>query len=145
DRIVAVKDAKGDLEATSWVLRRTDLAYYSGDDKMTLPLLSVGAIGVVGVPTHLFGAETGSMIAAYLRGDVAGALAAHRQLLAVFTGFFRTQGVILAKAALALAGLPGGPVRPRWSTRPMSRSTSCAATSRMLGHPRELSERRHGR
>ena len=82
DKIVAVKDAKGDLEATSWVLRRTDLAYYSGDDKMTLPLLSVGAVGVVGVPTHLFGAETGSMIAAYLRGDVAGALAAHRQLLA---------------------------------------------------------------
>jgi 4-hydroxy-tetrahydrodipicolinate synthase len=112
DRIVAVKDAKGDLEATSWVLRRTDLAYYSGDDKVTLPLLSVGAVGVVGVPTHLFGAETGSMIAAYLRGDVAGALAAHRQLLPVFTGFFRTQGVILTKAALRLAGLPGGPVRP---------------------------------
>ena len=112
DKIVAVKDAKGDLEGTSWVLRRTDLAYYSGDDKMTLPLLSVGAIGVVGVPTHLFGVETRSMIDAYLRGDIAGALAAHRQLLPVFTGFFRTQGVILAKAALRLAGLPGGPVRP---------------------------------
>jgi 4-hydroxy-tetrahydrodipicolinate synthase len=112
DRIIAVKDAKGDLEGTSWVLRRTNLAYYSGDDKMTLPLLSVGAVGVVGVPTHLFGVETGAMIAAYLRGDVAGALAAHRQLLPVFTGFFRTQGVILTKAALRLVGLPGGPVRP---------------------------------
>jgi 4-hydroxy-tetrahydrodipicolinate synthase len=112
DKIVAVKDAKGDLEGTSWVLRRTDLAYYSGDDKVTLPLLSVGAVGVVGVPTHLFGVETAAMIAAYLRGDVAGALALHRQLLPVFTGFFRTQGVILTKAALRLAGLPGGPVRP---------------------------------
>ena len=112
DKIVAVKDAKGDLEGTSWVLRRTDLAYYSGDDKLTLPLLSVGAVGVVGVPTHLFGVETAAMIAAYLRGDVAGALALHRQLLPVFTGFFRTQGVILTKAALRLAGLPGGPVRP---------------------------------
>jgi 4-hydroxy-tetrahydrodipicolinate synthase len=112
DKIVAVKDAKGDLEGTSWVLRRTDLAYYSGDDKMTLPLLSVGAVGVVGVPTHLFGVETGAMIAAYLRGDVEGALAAHRQLLPVFSGFFRTQGVILVKAALRMAGLPGGPVRP---------------------------------
>jgi len=112
DRIVAVKDAKGDLEGTSWVLRRTDLAYYSGDDKMTLPLLSVGAVGVVGVPTHLFGVETAAMIAAYLRGDVAGALALHRQLLPVFCGFFRTQGVILTKAALGLVGLPGGPVRP---------------------------------
>jgi 4-hydroxy-tetrahydrodipicolinate synthase len=112
DKIVAVKDAKGDLEGTSWVLRRTDLAYYSGDDKLTLPLLSVGAVGVVGVPTHLFGVETAAMIAAYLRGDVAGALALHRQLLPVFCGFFRTQGVILTKAALRLAGLPGGPVRP---------------------------------
>jgi 4-hydroxy-tetrahydrodipicolinate synthase len=112
DNIVAVKDAKGDLEATSWVLKRTGLAYYSGDDKVTLPLLSVGAVGVVGVPTHLFATETAAMIAAYLRGDVAGALALHRQLLPVFTGFFRTQGVILTKAALKLVGLPGGPVRP---------------------------------
>src|SRR5450755_613036 len=112
DKIVAVKDAKGDLEGTSWVMRRTDLAYYSGDDKVTLPLLSVGAVGVVGVPTYLFGVETAAMIAAYLRGDVAGALALHRQLFPVFTGFFRTQGVILTKAALRLAGLPGGPVRP---------------------------------
>jgi 4-hydroxy-tetrahydrodipicolinate synthase len=112
DKIVAVKDAKGDLESTSWVLRRTDLAYYSGDDKMTLPLLSVGGVGVVGVPTHLFGNQTAEMIAAYLRGDVTQALGLHRQLLPVFTGFFRTQGVILVKAALRLAGLPGGPVRP---------------------------------
>ena len=111
-RIVAVKDAKGDLEASAWVMKRTPLVYYSGDDKVTLPLLSVGAAGVVGVPTHLFGVETGRMIAAHQRGDVTGALALHRQLLPVFTGFFRTQGVILTKAALRMAGLPGGPVRP---------------------------------
>ena len=111
-RIVAVKDAKGDLEASSWVLSRTDLAYYSGDDKVTLPLLSIGAVGVVGVPTHLVGARTHDMITAYERGDVAGALAVHRSLLPVFSGFFRTQGVILTKAALRLAGLPAGPVRP---------------------------------
>ena len=111
-RIVAVKDAKGDLEASAWVMARTDLAFYSGDDKLTLPLLSVGGVGVVGVPTHLVGARTAEMIAAYEAGDVAGALRHHRSLLAVFSGFFRTQGVILTKAALRLAGLPGGPVRP---------------------------------
>ncbi len=111
-RIVAVKDAKGDLEASSWVMNRTNLAFYSGDDKVTLPLLSVGAVGVVGVPTHLFGELTARMVQAYVSGDVAGALSLHRQLLPVFTGFFRTQGVILTKAALKLAGLPGGPVRP---------------------------------
>ena len=52
------------------------------------------------------------MVAAYVRGDVAGALALHQRLLPAFTGFFRTQGVILTKAALRLAGLPAGPVRP---------------------------------
>jgi 4-hydroxy-tetrahydrodipicolinate synthase len=111
-RIAAIKDAKGDLEASAWVMARTGLAYYSGDDKVTLPLLSIGGVGVVGVPTHLVGARTAEMIAAYERGDVAAALAAHRSLLPAFTGFFRTQGVILTKAALRLAGLPGGPVRP---------------------------------
>jgi 4-hydroxy-tetrahydrodipicolinate synthase len=111
-RIVAVKDAKGDLDASAWVLARTDLAYYSGDDRLTLPLLSIGAIGVVGVPTHLVGRRTAELIALYEAGDVSGAVASHRALLPAFTGFFRTQGAILTKAALRLAGLPGGPVRP---------------------------------
>jgi 4-hydroxy-tetrahydrodipicolinate synthase len=110
-RIVAVKDAKGDLEASAWVLRETDLAYYSGDDKVTLPLLSIGAVGVVGVPTHVVGSRTKDMIEAYERGDVAGALAGHRSLLPAYTGFFRTQGAILTKAALGLIGQPVGPVR----------------------------------
>jgi 4-hydroxy-tetrahydrodipicolinate synthase len=111
-RIAAVKDAKGDLEASAWVMARTDLAYYSGDDKVTLPLLSIGGVGVVGVPTHVVGARTAEMIRAYESGDVAQALALHRGMLPVYTGFFRTQGVILTKAALRLVGLPGGPVRP---------------------------------
>jgi 4-hydroxy-tetrahydrodipicolinate synthase len=111
-RIVAVKDAKGDLAASAWVLARTDLAFYSGDDLLTLPLLAIGAVGVVGVPTHLVGRRTGEMIAAYEAGDVAGALRHHQALLPAYTGFFRTQGVILTKAALRLAGLPGGQVRP---------------------------------
>jgi 4-hydroxy-tetrahydrodipicolinate synthase len=112
ERIVAVKDAKGDLGETAWVLKRTDLAYYSGEDKLTLPLLSVGAVGVVGVPTHVFGPQTRQMILAYESGDVAGALALHQRLLPAFCGFFRSQGVILTKAALTLLGLPAGPVRP---------------------------------
>jgi 4-hydroxy-tetrahydrodipicolinate synthase len=112
ERIVAVKDAKGDLVETSEVTKRTDLAYYSGDDKLTLPLLSVGAVGVVGVPTHLFGRPTKEMILAYEAGDVRRALALHHRLLPAFLGFFRTQGVILTKAALGIQDLPAGPVRP---------------------------------
>ena len=138
ERIVAVKDAKGDIAETSWVTGRTDLAYYSGDDKNTLPLLSVGAVGVVGVPTHLFGRRTKEMIVAFEAGDVAGALRLHHALLPVFTGFFRTQGVILTKAALALQGLPAGGVRA-----PLVDATAdeiarlredCAAAGLTLGH-----------
>jgi 4-hydroxy-tetrahydrodipicolinate synthase len=110
-RIVGVKDAKGALTETSWVTRRTDLAYYCGDDGLTLPSLAVGAVGVVGTSTHLTGTRTRQMIGAYESGDVAAALDLHRQLLPLFTGIFRTQGVILVKAALGLLGLPSGPVR----------------------------------
>jgi 4-hydroxy-tetrahydrodipicolinate synthase len=109
--IVAVKDAKGDFAATSDVLRRTDLAYYSGEDAATLPLLAIGAVGVVGTSTHFNGRQTKEMIEAYERGDVAGALSLHRQLLPILTGIFRTQGTILVKAGLRAQGLPAGPVR----------------------------------
>jgi 4-hydroxy-tetrahydrodipicolinate synthase len=85
---------------------------YSGDDKLTLPLLSIGAVGVVGVPTHLFGPPTKQMIEAFEGGDIAGALRLHHKLLPAYVGFFRTQGVIMTKAALRLAGKPAGPVRP---------------------------------
>jgi 4-hydroxy-tetrahydrodipicolinate synthase len=112
DRIVGVKDAKGDLTATSWVTSRTELAFYSGEDAMTLPALAVGSVGVVGTSTHLTGVLTKQMIEAYDRGDIGTALALHRRLLPLFTGIFRTQGTILVKAALAVRGLPAGPVRP---------------------------------
>jgi 4-hydroxy-tetrahydrodipicolinate synthase len=111
ERIVGVKDAKGDLIASGQVLSRTDLAYYSGEDALTLPFLSIGAVGVVGTSTHFTGALTAEMIETYERGDIAGALALHRRLLPLYTGIFRTQGTILVKAGLSAAGLPAGPVR----------------------------------
>jgi 4-hydroxy-tetrahydrodipicolinate synthase len=111
-RIVAVKDAKGDLGASSVVLAGTDLVYYSGDDPLNLPFLSIGAAGFVSVHGHLVGDRLHEMIDAYLGGDVAGALSIHRELQPVYTGMTRTQGVITTKAALAMLGLPGGPVRP---------------------------------
>jgi 4-hydroxy-tetrahydrodipicolinate synthase len=111
ERVVAVKDAKGDLPASSQVLAETDLAYYSGDDAMTLPLLAVGAVGVVGTSTHFSGTGTKAMITAFERGDTAEATALHRQLLPIYTGIFRTQGTILVKAGLRLRGRDVGPVR----------------------------------
>ncbi|MDQ7907352.1 4-hydroxy-tetrahydrodipicolinate synthase [Phytohabitans sp. ZYX-F-186] len=110
-RIVGVKDAKGDLVATSWVTKRTDLAFYSGEDALALPLLAVGGVGLIGTSTHVSGAATQEMIQAYERGDGAAALALHHRLLPIFTGIFRSPGTILVKAAMAAKGLPGGPVR----------------------------------
>jgi len=110
-RIVAVKDAKGDLVASSRVLAETDLAYYSGDDAATLPLLAVGGVGVIGTSTHFSGRGTLAMIEAFENGDVAQATRLHRQLLPIYTGIFRTQGTILVKAGLRLRGHDVGPVR----------------------------------
>jgi len=111
-RIVAVKDAKGDLFAGSQVMLATGLAFYSGDDLLNLPWLSVGAAGFVSVAGHVIGDRLHDMIDAYLAGRVAEARQIHLDLLPVVAGIMtRTQGVIAAKAALGLLGLPGGMVR----------------------------------
>ncbi len=110
-RIVAVKDAKDDVTATAWVTKRSDLAIYCGSDALTLPMLAIGAIGVVGTSTHFTGAGTQAMIEAYEAGDVRAATELHHRLLPLFTGIFRTQGVMLVKAGLSMLGLPSGPVR----------------------------------
>ncbi len=110
-RIVANKDAKGDLDAAQWAMRRTDLAWYSGDDILNLPLLSVGAHGFISVVGHIVGDRLVAMAQAFWAGRVQEALEINRAMLPVYTGIFRTQGVILTKAALALQGLPGGPLR----------------------------------
>jgi 4-hydroxy-tetrahydrodipicolinate synthase len=112
EKIVAVKDAKADLEASSWVMARTDLAWYSGDDVLTLPILSIGGVGVVSVAAHLVARRIGEMIAAYESGDVFTATRLHLGLLPVYTGLFRTQGLMTTKAALSQLGVIGGAVRP---------------------------------
>jgi len=111
EQILAVKDARGNVTASARVLAETDLAYYAGDDALVLPLLAVGASGLVGTSTHFSGAATRQLLDAHERGDAAEALRIYRQLLPIYTGIFRTQGVILVKAGLALQGRPVGPVR----------------------------------
>jgi len=110
-RIVAVKDAKGDLVGTSWVTARSDLAIYSGDDALTLALLGVGGVGVVGTSTHFSGVGTKKMLEAFFAGQHREALKWHHTLLPIFTGVFKTQGAILVKAGLNHIGLPAGSMR----------------------------------
>ena len=109
--IVALKDAKGNIAATSWVIKRCGIPVYSGDDILNLPFLSVGAVGFVSVCGHTVGLQLKAMLDAWFAGDADKALEIHQQLLPVFTGTFRTQGAILTKAAMSLMGLPGGTTR----------------------------------
>jgi 4-hydroxy-tetrahydrodipicolinate synthase len=110
-RIVGVKDAKGDPAGTSWVLARTGLVYYSGDDMVNLPWLSLGAVGFISVTGHVVGDRLLDMIEAFAAGRNADARKIHQEVLPVNAGLFRNQAAVLTKAALDLLGLPGGAVR----------------------------------
>jgi 4-hydroxy-tetrahydrodipicolinate synthase len=111
-RIIAVKDAKGDLGASSQVMLSTGLVYYCGEDMLNLPMLAIGAVGFVSVVGHVAGDRLHDMIDAYFAGRVAEARQIHLDLLPVYIGIMtRTQGAIAVKAALSLLGQPGGAVR----------------------------------
>lgn len=109
--IVALKDAKGNLAATSDVIARCGIPVYSGDDILNLPFLSIGAVGFVSVCGHTVGTQLKEMLDAWFAGDTARALEIHQKLIPVFKGTFKTQGAILTKAAMNLMGLPGGTTR----------------------------------
>ncbi len=110
-QVVALKDAKNDLAATSQVLAGSELAVYSGDDVLNLPLLALGAVGFVSVVSHVATPLLVELVQAYDAGDVARARDVNLRLQPLYVGLFRTQGVILSKAALGLLGFPVGPVR----------------------------------
>ncbi len=105
-RIVAVKDAKYDAAATTKVLAETDLAYYCGADELNLAWLAIGAVGMISVVGHMAGDDYRAMVDAVDAGDLATAREIDRRLVpAVEAIMTRTQGVIMAKAALKLAGV----------------------------------------
>ncbi len=113
--VVSFKAASGTTEEVS-ALRACcgdRLAIYSGDDALTLPMLAVGAVGVVSVASHLAGPQISAMITAFLNGDHGRALALHEQLLPLCKALFCTTNPIPVKAALELSGWPvGGPRLP---------------------------------
>lgn len=103
DRIVAVKDAKGDLFEASRLMAETDLLWYSGDDVLNLAHLAQGAAGVVSVVGHVAGDHYAQMVAAVDAGDLTTARAIHRQLIPAVDAIMNvSQGAIQAKAAMKL-------------------------------------------
>jgi 4-hydroxy-tetrahydrodipicolinate synthase len=104
-RIVAVKEASGDLYAGSWLMHSTDLAVYSGDDALNLPWLALGAVGVVSVVAHVAGQRYADMVAAVESGDLETARKIDRSILPALDAIMtRTSGAIMVKAALQLQG-----------------------------------------
>jgi 4-hydroxy-tetrahydrodipicolinate synthase len=100
-RIVAVKDAKGDLFAASEVMSQTDLQWYCGDDALNLAHLTQGAVGIISVVGHLAGRQYAEMVVAVAEGNLPRAIEIHRQLIpAVNAIMHTTQGAITVKAAL---------------------------------------------
>ena len=115
ERILAIKDAKGDLFQGSRVMAATDLAYYSGDDPLNLAWLTHGATGVISVVGHGHGDDYAAMVAALDTGDLGEALAIHRRLIPSVRAIMdrSSQGAIRAKAAMQLLGvIPERTVRP---------------------------------
>lgn len=112
--IAAVKEASGNLDQASQIrlLTPPEFAIYSGDDSLTLPMLAVGASGVVSVASHLVGEQLQQMIAAFEAGQVQVATQIHLQLFDLFKALFLTTNPIPVKAALKLQGWDVGSTRP---------------------------------
>jgi 4-hydroxy-tetrahydrodipicolinate synthase len=111
--IVAIKEATGDLDQASQIRATTpsDFAIYSGDDSLTLPLMAVGAKGVISVASHLVGSQLKAMINAFNAGNVQLATQLHIQLFPLFKALFLTTNPIPVKLALKVVGLDTGVVR----------------------------------
>ena len=111
--VVSYKAASGTTEEVSRLraLCGDQLAIYSGDDALTLPMLAVGAVGVVSVASHVAGPLIQAMVQAFLRGDPAAALVLHEQLLPLSKALFCTTNPIPVKAALEISGWPVGSPR----------------------------------
>src|SRR5215813_3388547 len=111
--IVSIKEASGSVERVSELRRRLpkEFTILSGDDSLTLPFMSVGAVGVVSVATNLFPAEVGSLVRAYESGDVKLAAGLHRKMFALFKDLFIEPNPVPGKTALGWRGAMSGEVR----------------------------------
>lgn len=114
DNIVAIKEAAGSMDQVAEIRRKTpaDFVIYSGDDSLTLPMMALGAHGIISVVSHVVGPELQQMVKAFLAGDVAKATQIHMELFPIFKTMFITSNPIPVKTCLNLMGHEVGKVRP---------------------------------
>lgn len=106
ENITAVKEASGSMDQVSQLLTLIPerITVYSGDDSLTLPLMALGAHGVVSIASHVIGKSIAEMISAFVSGEVALASRKHLELFPMFKGLFVTTNPIPVKAALNMMG-----------------------------------------
>lgn len=111
--IVALKQSFPDMDAISELKLQcpSDFAIYSGDDSLTLPMLSLGVHGVISVASHVFGVELKSMIRNFKTGEVQAAKNMHKTLFPIFKKLFMAPNPVPVKALLAHMGLINDYVR----------------------------------
>ncbi|MFL0287634.1 4-hydroxy-tetrahydrodipicolinate synthase [Mycobacterium sp. SMC-21] len=117
--IVAVKDAKGDLNGGAQMMAETGLAYYSGDDTLNLPWLAMGATGFISVWGHVAAGQLRDMLSAFNSGDIATARKIHVGLYSLGEAQNRLGGVTMSKEGLRLLGIEvGNPRLPQVPATP---------------------------
>jgi 4-hydroxy-tetrahydrodipicolinate synthase len=111
--IVAAKEASGNLSQVSELYEKAprDFMIYSGDDALTLPVLSVGGVGIISVAAHIVGRKIKEMINAFYRGDLASAIQINNEINPLNRALFIATNPIMAKAACNLLGFKVGGMR----------------------------------
>ena len=111
--IVAVKEASGDLNQMTKIIANTPdhFELYTGDDGNTLPVLSIGGVGVISVAAHVIGNEMQEMVKKFLDGQISEAAKLHQKLLPIMVELFKAPNPVPVKTALQMKGLDVGTVR----------------------------------
>ncbi|MDD3928157.1 MAG: 4-hydroxy-tetrahydrodipicolinate synthase [bacterium] len=113
DNITAVKEASKNLEQVAEIAAGVpdDFDIYSGDDGITLPVMSVGGVGIISIASHVAGPEIKTMVEAYASGDHAAALKLHLRLIPLFKVLFIATNPAPVKAAVRMRGMDVGRLR----------------------------------
>ena len=123
-RIVAIKEATGSMDMASEIMSLCEITIISGDDSLTLPLMAIGARGIISVASNLVPAEIKSMTASALKGDFASARVIHQKLFPLIRALFLDGNPVGIKYAMKLAGLDTGELRlPLWEAGDATKKT----------------------
>ncbi len=109
--VVAIKEATGSMDQTSHILSLCDITVLSGDDSLTLPLMALGAKGVISVLSNVLPGDVAKMVQDFQRGDIVRAQAAHVKLFPLCRALFIETNPVPVKRAMRLLGLAGDELR----------------------------------